>query len=89
MVGRESLSPRVEIFMTEEDALWVEQEWGDDSKQGSSTEGIILLTMLSAQAVLSFEDGPSGYDLNVDEFKIEDLELVESQGDHQIVEVGE
>ena len=45
--------------------------------------------MSSAWAVSSFDDGLSNHDLNVDEVDTKDLELVESQGDHQIVKVGE
>ena len=45
--------------------------------------------MSSAQAVSSFEAELSNHDLNMDEVETEDLKLVESQGDRQIVEVDE
>ena len=37
----------------------------------------------------NFEAGPSGHDLIEDEVETKDLELAESQGDVEIVEVGE
>ena len=40
MVGQEPLSPRVRVFMTEEEALFHEMECGD-SQQGNSSEGAI------------------------------------------------
>ena len=60
-----------------------------DSKQGSSTEGIISLTMSSPRAISKFEAGPNGCDLSAKDIHIEDLRLVECQGDCQMVELGE
>ena len=60
MAVREPLSPHVEVFMTEEEALWAEWERGDDSKQGSITERIIPFTILSAWAMSNIEAGQAG-----------------------------
>ena len=88
MVGQESCSLGVEVFMTEEEALWAEWEHGVDSDQWSSSEGVFPLTVPSVRAMSSIEIGSSGHYLADDEVETEDLELVESQRDRQ-VEVGE
>ena len=39
------------MFMTEEKALWGEWERGDDFDQGSSSEGVLHLTVSSARVM--------------------------------------
>ena len=89
MPGREPLSPCVEVFVTKEEALWAECERNNDPDRGRSSEGILPLIVPSARAMSNFEARPSSHDLNKDKVETEDLDLAESQGDVQIVEVGE
>ena len=81
MAGHDPSCPRVEVFMTEEKALWAEWEHNDDSDHGSSSEGILLLTLLSAWAMSNVEAGPSGRDLSAKDVKTEDLKFVDTQKD--------
>ena len=50
MMDQDPLSPEVRVVVTEEEALWY--EFGHaDSQQGSSSEGNVLTTVLTARAL--------------------------------------
>ena len=87
MVGREQ-SPPVEIYQTEEEALWTEWERRGDYDQGSSTESDIPLARPSTRGVYSQEAGPSSRGLGMEDVMIEDLRSVKSCGNFQAEEVG-
>ena len=81
MAGHDPSSSRVEVFMTEEKALWAEWEHNDDSDHGSNSKGILPLTLMIAWAMSNVEAGPSGRDLSAKDVKTEDLKFVEAQKD--------
>lgn len=71
MADHEPLSPGVKVFMTKEEALWVEWERGVESHQGSSSKGTFLAIIPKTQVLLSVEAGPSGRDLKLENVDFE------------------
>ena len=59
MAGRDLRKPEVEIFMSNEDALYT--EWGCDldSQNGSSSKGMVPMALLIERTMLGIEAGPS------------------------------
>ena len=68
-------SSEVEVFMTEQEALW--DEWERiDSKQGSSTDLDVPLVVLSEREITSQEAGPNNRNLGEEEVDSDDIEVV-------------
>ena len=81
VVGYDPSSSHVEVFMNEEKALWAEWKHSDDFDQGSSSKGILPLTLSSAWAMSNVEAGPSGHDLSAEDVEIKDIRFVEAKKD--------
>ena len=88
MASRMPMSYDVEVFMTQEEALYAVWERGDDSQHGSSSEGTVPMTLLSERAMSSARVGPSGRGLELEDVETKDLGSVKSRGDGKLVEQG-
>lgn len=78
MASREPKSPKVTVYMTEEEALWAEMERAD-SQQGSSFERALFSEVLSARALSQVGVGPSGRQVRDEEFDSEEIEVLYSE----------
>ena len=80
------MKPTVRVFETEDESLWAKLEDEINSQQGSSSEdGVILMARPSDRAGSSAGARPSGALLAAEEVEIEELGLVKSCGEGQVV----
>ena len=76
-------SPVVEVFMTEEKALY--SEWENTYfEQGSSSKGALLIAMPSARGLSNLMVGLSIRQIGEEEVNSEDVEVVYSKGPEEV-----